>query len=77
LFVVFLLVGLDGLTGFFDVFDVLGGLPFARITGNSFGKPAMIVKPVTIAVSVKNFRRPRLRIASSDVALLSSGNLAY
>jgi hypothetical protein len=71
-FLVVLHVGLDGLTHFFEVLVVLGGAPFARITGNSFGKPAMIVKPVTIAVSVKNFRRPRLCITSSDVVVPSS-----
>jgi hypothetical protein len=76
--------GLDGLTVFFDVFEVLGGffdvfavllfgLFCARITGNSFGKPAMIEKPATIAVSFMNFRRPRLRITYSDVGLLSYG----
>jgi hypothetical protein len=34
-------VGLDGLTGFFDFFDDFGGSSFTRMTGNSFGKPAI------------------------------------
>jgi hypothetical protein len=71
------LLGLDWLTVFFDVFEVFGGLLAARTTGNSRGKPAIagtvatIEKPVMSDVSLRNFRRLRLRIITSRIALPS------
>jgi hypothetical protein len=73
------LVGFDGLTVFFEFFEVFGGSLAARITGNSRGKPAIagtvatIEKPAMSDVSLRNFRRLRLRITTSCIARLPSG----
>ena len=64
---------MDGLLVFFDDLDDVGGLLAARVSGNSFGKPAIIEKPAIIVVSFSNFRRLGFRITSFHVALRSCG----
>lgn len=62
----FLVVGLDGLTVFFDPLVDLGGSFFARAGEYKAGKPAInVTPPINEAPFLMILRRLRLRIISS------------